>query len=337
MLNSLPPDVLVIRSHFLRNVRTFFHDRGYLEMETPLLNPTENMEPFIDAFMVKREILRKGPDLLPPLKLRKYEELISENLRYLITSPEYNLKILLSELRQNLFQIAHSFRMGDRGDHHTEEFLLLEWYRIDADDRTLMDESEELIRFLSSLTPGDTKISNRPFSRFSVNQLLEQFAGCTMARPDLEKAVLRHGLLGPGEDPTSLRYDELFFSVFLNLVEGNLPAGDPVFVCDYPPELAANSRVINGVARRFEIYWNRIELANGYFEIDNFDDQLSRFDDDNRIRVEMNRNTALPDPQLMDSLSDTGLPLCSGIAVGLDRLLMVLTGKEKLSEISVFL
>lgn len=326
MINPLDPEILEIRSRFLQKIRGFFFKRGYLEVTTPLMNPTPAFEPHLDPFEVKKKGVRKSPSA-------GHE---SPTISYLNTSPEYNLKILLAHHRRSLFQIAHSFREGDTGDHHSEEFLMLEWYKTDSDEWELIGECHDLFKELSQEGYSLNRIM--PDSSPHIINLREEMelkVGCNFQRSSLEDAIVKYGFLGKGERASNLRYEELFFSLFLNLIEPHLGKDGPVFVHGYPPELAANSTIENDIARRFEIYWKGIELANGYLEITDYDTQIRQFDRDNEERIQVGKEPASVDLQLEKAMK-IGLPKCSGIALGLDRLLMVLRDESHLKKVSPF-
>lgn len=215
---------------------------------------------------------------------------------------------------------------------------MLEWYLVEADEFGLMDQCAELLRWLVNqpFARADLPSLAGPFRRHSVGELLERHAGCrSCARADIIAALERRGLLAAGEDPETQPYDDLFFALFLNRVEAHLGVDRPEFVYDYPPELAALSRVEDGRARRFELYWQRIELANGYYELTDPAEQRARFAEDNARRLARGKPEMVPDPALLAAL-DRGLPRCSGVALGLDRLFMLLQGAAQLAEISPF-
>ena len=324
MIRLLAPDTFQQRAEFLADVRAFFRERDALEVETPLLNATGAVEPFLDSFVVKRPAESEQD--------RKTSGPARRQAGYLITSPEYNLKILLAHLDRDLFQIAHTFRSGESGGMHTEEFLMLEWYRRGIDEFQLMDECDALLAWLAGR--GFSRLAPPPpAERLSVAELLDDHAGCDSRRAGLLDAVQRHGLAT--QDPADWRYDELFFCVFLNLVEPKLAVDWPVFVYNYPPELAALSRVEDGVARRFEIYWHGVELANGYFELTDPAEQRARFARENDLRRSLNKEPMPIDEQFLEAIS--GMPPASGVALGLDRLFMVLRGETDFSATSPFL
>ncbi len=323
-IRRLPAEILEIRRDFLCDVRAFFNGRGCLEIETPLLNSTGTVDPFLDSFRVTRSGRRKSP-----------QAPVSSPEGFLITSPEYNMKITLADIRRDIYQIAHCFREGDQGPLHTEEFLMLEWYRLDCDEFALMEECRDLLRFLAGrsysrkILPAEAKMPSRKTA-----DLFDEFADCTVSRKDLEKAVVQFNLTGPGENPAQLRYDELFFTIFLNRIENHLGRPFPAFVSHYPAELAALSRIENDICRRFEIYWEGIELANGYYELDDRLEQDRRFQNDNLLRSSMQKPHMEPDPEYLNSLDH--FPRSSGIALGLDRLLMVLLDRQSLADVSPF-
>jgi len=322
MIRILPLPLFMQRAEYLSFIRRTFIENGYTEIETPLLNPGGNVEAFLDPFRVFRSAPRKSPDL------PRFDD------GYLITSPEYNLKILVAEYRIDLFQLAHSFREGDCGGMHTEEFLMLEWYRLGADEFALMDECETLLARAVQEPFSTIRTFPKP-KRLSIASLFEQNIGCGLSRSELERAALERRLV-TAETAESSRYDELFFLLFLNEIEPTLGSdGTPCFVYGYPAELAALSRIDgSGTARRFELYWMGTELANGYFELTGKENHRRRFEFENGLRREQNKAELQPDGQFLDAMDR--FPDCGGVALGLDRLFMLLAGKSKLTEVTPF-
>lgn len=325
MLNPLDAETLQARAEFLNDVRRFFRERACLEVETPLLNPTGAVEPFLDSLEVRRPT-ESAVDRKPAGSAS------GERAGFLITSPEYNLKILLARTGRDLFQIAHCFRAGEAGGLHSEEFLMLEWYRRGIDEFGLMDECDELLDYLAG-RPASRIARPGPARRRTVNQVLNEYAGC----PDASRASLlstceRLGLAGA--DAEAWRYDELFFAVFLNAVEPQLGREGVDFVYQYPRELAALSRIEGDIARRFEIYWQEAELANGYYELIDRAEQERRFAAENELRARLGKEGMTADAQFLAALAD--MPESSGIALGLDRLFMVLQGARDLKSTSPF-
>ena len=315
-MRSLPADLIEARAHFLRSVRTFFQERNILEVETPLLHETGTPEPFIE------NLLAQDPTGAPP--------------GFLITSPEYHMKTVLAEVRRPIFQIAHVFRAGDGGSRsplHTREFLMLEWYLPGADEYSLMQQIIELLRFLHVQFPDSDLSTNIPI--FSMEDLLREHAGCTMARSSLEDRAIALGL-APADEIRNDRYDEVFFRVFLHAVEPALALHSyPLFVHGYPAELAAYSVIEGNIGRRFELYWKGVELANGYYEVTDPNEQMRRFAADNAIR----RSIGKPERQIDEAFLSAlwkGMPAGSGVALGLDRLFMLFSNAGRIEEISPF-
>ena len=325
-MRLLAAEIYEAHAAYLAAIRRFFTERGHLEVETPLLNRTGAVETHLDSLEVRRQGLRKSPEapLAAPARAG-----------YLITSPEYNMKILLSELRRSIFQIAHSFREGDVGQVHSEEFLMLEWYLVGQDEFGLMDECEQLVQYLSTCDFSRKRLTPAPFPRHRVSELLRHYADCPdFSRAALVGALARHGLLGTN-DAASLAYDDLFFMLFLNRVEEHLGKAGPEFVYDYPPELAALSRIEDGRARRFELYWDRVELANGYYELLDAAEQRARFATENERR-KLAGKVQMPVDEALFRAMERGLPECSGMALGVDRLFMLLQDATALGEVSTF-
>lgn len=301
-------EVLRFRADFLRTVRAFFYENGYLEVETPALNPTGAIEAFLDPFAVHRT----GPGKEGPAG-------------YLITSPEYNLKRLLATSKSRIFEIAHCFRAGDQGGLHSEEFLMLEWYCPGASLEDMILETAALLHRLASRFPTGLDTTHRVAE---VEDLFVRHTGRGFDRMSLEQTAAEKGLGGPRD-----RYDELFFSIFLNCVEPNMRTPYPLFVKGYPAELAALSKTDGTKARRFELYWQGIELCNAYDELSGQAAHAERFAQTNRTRETTGRVPMQADPEFL-ALSD--LPDSSGNALGLERLMMIYAGVERLGQISPF-
>ncbi|MCE9598834.1 MAG: hypothetical protein K8S54_12780 [Spirochaetia bacterium] len=331
MVRPLTTKIWRFRSQILTEIRLFFKQRGYLEVNTPILNPTGAVEPFIDAFQIQRQVPRKSPEARPSAE------------GWLITSPEYNLKILAAELQTPVFEIAHCFREGDQGGEHTEEFLMLEWYNLGASMDDLIVETHLLLERLTLSSGLATESSQESAEatpsamiqthprRQTIAALFREHLGCGIEFEDLAR-VARVKELGSATD----RYDELFFSLFLNEIESKLQTDHPLFLTDYPLPLAALSRSDGNTAKRFEVYWKGRELANGYEELLDYSEHERRFAEWNAIRRATGRVEMKSDPQFMAMLKNGTLPPCSGIALGIERLLMSLLEVEQISEVSPF-
>lgn len=294
----ISPAMLRRRAALIRAARAFFEERDYLEVDTPLRLPVLAPEAWI------------VPETSGPL--------------FLQTSPELCMKRLLAGGHERIFQICHCFRRGERGRLHLPEFLMLEWYRTGADYRELMAECEELlwevaeVCGLPEMTGRDGRVVSLepPWERLTVAEAFARYAGM---RPE---AALAAGI---------------FEEVLVTKVEPQLGQGHPVFLCDYPAALASLARLQPGapeVAERFELYLDGVEVANGFSELTDQQEQRRRFEQERRLILADGREPGpLPEAFLREMAT---LPAAAGIALGLDRLVMLLTGAASLDQVVAF-
>jgi len=294
------------RARVYRQIRTFFNTRGCLEVDTPILMPTTNTDVNITS-----------------------SEVVSGDRRlYLQTSPEYAMKRLLAAGSGSIFQIGHAFREAERGRLHNPEFSLLEWYRTGYDYQRLMDEMELLITSLS--------LHQCEFSRISYRALFRQALDL-----DIDEITLRDlrdecARLVPGSDPAGFEFDQCL-DLLLGMAIASGMRGYQ-FVYDYPVSQAALARVSTkdpSVAERFELFFDGIELANGFSELTDAVQQRTRFEQDNRARERAGLPPHVIDEQLLAAL-EAGLEDCAGVALGLDRLLMVLLDLDSIDQVLTF-
>jgi len=289
---------LWLRARMVQLIREFFIERGYLEIDTPQLISAPAPEVHIDA-------IRAGG-------------------RYLQTSPELCMKRLLASGFPKIFQISRCFRRGERGDCHLPEFSLLEWYRTGIDYHLLMDECEELIRFVSQRLDMGGKIPYRankidlkkPWQRISVSAAFDRYASTSL------KSALEKGC-----------YDR----VMVEEIEPNLGMIIPTFLYDYPAAMAALARLKPGnraLAERFEIYIAGLELANGFSELNDPAEQRFRFERELQIRDAEGKETYPMPERFLRSLEH--MPDAAGIALGVDRFAMLFSGALKIDEVVPF-
>ncbi|MFP5213340.1 MAG: EF-P lysine aminoacylase EpmA, partial [Acidobacteriota bacterium] len=292
---------LDLRGEIVRAVREFFRQEGFLEVQTPLLTPSPAPEPHIEA--------------VP-----------ADEGRFLITSPELYMKRLLAAGYEKIFQISPAFRRGERGRLHHPEFTILEWYRLHADYKQLQEDCQRLIRFACKTVaraPGDGW-ANRghrlepegDWECYTVKEAFLKFAGWA---PDAS-------------------VDQDRFDVdMVEKVEPRLGFPRPCILQDYPANQAALARLKPGdgsVAERFELYWAGVELANGFSELTDASEQRMRFEEAREMQKRMGR-IPYPSPEaFLESLDH--LSPCAGIALGLDRLVMLLAGADSLDEVVAF-
>lgn len=306
--------ILKKRQVIINKIRHFFSERNYLEVETPLVTLASGTDPHIDSIIVNLKNLQLNP-------LRGY----------LQTSPEFAMKRLLAAGSGSIFQICKAFRQGDIGRLHNPEFTLLEWYQVHCDHHQLMDEVDELLRLIL-LTEKAERVS---FASLFANYLNVDPFQCTIK--DLsECANLNKIKLSTSSLPDDI--DTWVNLLFTHSIEPKLGIERPLFVFDFPPYLAAMAKIrheIIPVASRFEVYWQGIELANGFHELQSASEQECRFNRDLQWRQRHNLDNIPIDKNFLAALQH-GLPDCAGVALGIDRLVMLALAKKNLTEVISF-
>ncbi|PKA23052.1 amino acid--tRNA ligase-related protein [Leptospira levettii] len=319
-MHVLPKETLIFRSRVLQTVREILSRNEFLEVDTPTLKPIVGMEPYLDPFEVR------SPS--------------GKEKGYLITSPEYSLKQMMATGLPRIFELAHTYRSGEVGSsYHTKEFLMLELYVEGMDDEVLLHFIETFLRELI-FTVGIPKLHNqlsKPgfIRRFSVQSVFLIHLGHGFEKENLIPTIIKQKLTSASfEELQSWQYEDLFFLVFLNCIEPKLGEGI-VFLYDYPPECAALARIEKGVAKRFEIYWDGLELANAFYELNDPNEQRKRFADEQTLRAKLGKEVFPMDEDFLEALGN-GFPNCSGISIGMDRLILKLLGKNGLREVSPY-
>ncbi len=306
-----PPGALQARASLLAEIRAFFAERGVLEVETPLLCSRGITDPAIEPLLVSGG-LSLGPAT-----------------RYLQTSPEYAMKRLLAAGSGPIYQVCKAFRDGEAGNRHNPEFTLLEWYRPGMDHHQLMAEVADLVCTCLGERPWQT-LSYRELFRRSIG--IDPFVDSPAA---LQQAARKCVDVGALEGDRDLWLDLLL----THAVEPWLAGQGLCFVYDYPPSQAALARLGesdgHAVGERFELYVDGLELANGYHELGDAAEQRARFEADNAQRLARGLPQRPLDEALLAALA-AGLPDCSGVALGVDRLLMLATGETDLRRLLAF-
>jgi lysyl-tRNA synthetase class 2 len=291
---------LHLRAALFASVRQFFSIQGFLEVDTPIRQP----------------VIIPESNILP----------LTAEGQYLQTSPELCMKRILASGCDNIFQICRCFRREERGRNHLEEFTMLEWYRRDADYLQLMTDCEELlVEIAGSMAlsfPGSEKLTEG--GAFTGINL-----GVPWERMTVEEAFSRYSPLPLQQCIAENCFDE----VIVEYVEPNLGCASPTFLYDYPVQMASLARCRENdptKAERFELYVNGIELANGFSELTDVNEQRRRF-----IReigyIEMSGGDSSGIPERF--LDDLGrIEAAAGIALGMDRLFMLLAGEREISK-----
>jgi len=310
-------EVMQQRARMLEKLRAFFSARKVLEVETPIFSHAATTDLHIDSFQLN------DPDM-------KWQG-------YLHTSPEFAMKRLLAAGSGSIYQVSKVFRRAEQGARHNPEFTLLEWYRVGFDHHQLMQEVDELVRTLlnKNVELAETQV-------FSYQTIFEQQLGInphTVTVEELNACAKQHGypeVIGLGNNESDK--DSWLELLMSQVIEPALPKNCPVFIYDFPASQASLARIRDGefpVAERFELYINGMELANGFHELTDSNEQLQRFEKDNQQRQQQGKQQVVMDDNLLMAL-DEGLPDCAGVALGLDRLLMLATGAERIDDVLSF-
>ncbi|MCG2572997.1 EF-P lysine aminoacylase GenX [Acinetobacter sp. ME22] len=308
-------EALKARAKMYQCIRQFFAERDVMEVETPILSQAGVTDVHLASVPALRHVQGQ------------------QHTHYLQTSPEFPMKRLLASGSGAIFQICKVFRDDEHGRKHNSEFTMLEWYRPAFSLSDLMHETSALLNVclaerFSELRPMVLSYKHAFQDRLDINPLqatLEQ----------LKETARRVGLnLDLGDD--RLAYMDLLFS---HMVEPSLGFDTPVFLTDFPPEMASLAKVKTDedgeqVAARFEVYIEGLELANAYDELVDADVLRQRFTADNAERAAQGLTVMPIDEHLLAALPH--MPECSGIALGIDRLLMVAQNKLKLEQVITF-
>ncbi len=299
---------LVARGELLRKLRLFFDERGFVEVETPVLSRDVVVDRHIDPLRVTLFDDPREPEKGPTFWLQ--------------TSPEFSLKRLLAAEKEAtaIFQVAKAFRGGESGRLHNPEFTLVEWYRVGDDYQAGMQLLGELAAEM--LGRGEAE-------RFAWREAFAKYVGFELAADEELASLARAN--GFTSDDRAAVIDFLW----VRLVEPHLGQSRPTIVFDYPADQAALARVRNDVAERFELYVDGIELANGYHELLDPAVLRSRNETQNAARV-ADGKYALPNDSRLLAAMEYGLPECSGCALGFDRLAMIALGKNSIAEVMAF-
>ena len=302
---SIRRERLKVRSKVISAIRNYFNEEGFIEAQTPLMVRALIPEPYIETFSIPNAA---GNQTL-----------------YLIPSPEVSLKRLLADGLERIYQMGPVFRKDERGERHLMEFTMLEWYRAGADYNGLMADCEALIQAAASasghygrsMTYSGVSIDiTPPFKRMTVEEAFVEYAGWR-----------------PGPNPKQDRFDEDMAAK----IEPGLPRNRPVFLVDYPASCASLARLKPddpNISERVELYAGGLELANGFTELTDPIEQEKRFRKGAALRKRLGLQEYPWPGEFLASLKK--LPPCAGMALGVDRLLMLMTGAEKIDDVVTF-
>ncbi|WP_019030176.1 elongation factor P--(R)-beta-lysine ligase [Colwellia piezophila] len=306
------------RAAVLHKIRHFFAERKVVEVETPALSQGTVTDVYLDAFTCQYNFLANS----------SAEHSVS---LFLQTSPEFHMKRLLASGYGCIFQIAKAYRHEEFGRYHNPEFTLLEWYRIGFDQFDLMDEVAELLKTVLDCNDVASSSYQEVFiEKLAIDPLTASF-------DELVQLLAKHNksadwLIDSGDKDLLLQF------IFTELVEPTIGVEQPQFIYNFPIAQASLARVSeedSRVAQRFECYYRGIELVNGFNELTDANEQQVRFEQDNAKRTALGLNTRPIDENFIAALKH-GLPQCSGVALGIDRLVMLALDIKKISEVQSF-
>jgi lysyl-tRNA synthetase class 2 len=305
---------LQLRANLLKEIRQFFEARNVLEVETPLLGHSTATDPYLASFTSDLVCSGMAGDTL-----------------YLQTSPEFSMKRLIAAGYGSIFQICKAFRNGEIGNRHNPEFTILEWYRVGFNHVDLMDEMDHFLMAILSTQTAERISYEALFQRFfSINPHT-----CSLDTFKNLAEIYDLSFVAPDNDTDRDTWLDLLMT---HIIEPELGHKAPLFVYDYPQSQAALAVIRQEtnyqVGERFEVYYQGIELANGYHELCDATEQSQRLQADNQVRALKGLPIIPIDQNLLDALPF--MPACAGVALGIDRLISLAAKATALSEVITF-
>ncbi len=309
-------EIIKKQSKIIKAIRDYFYKTDSFEVFTNIMNDYPNLDSNIY-----------------PIEVEIFNERNEKFKKYLHTSPEIEMKKLLSEIKSDIFQITKVFRNFEGSPKHKVEFTMLEWYRINYNLEDLMEDTQNIL-IESAVSLNKKSVINYQGKFYDLKKsekitVYEAFYKFTGIYPDnIEKM---NNFLKQKEKhfKYSDNWEELFFRIYAFYVEPNLGKNHLTFICDYPPELSAMAKIKNGKGKRFEAYIDGIELVNGYWESNNPEDIEKRLLKDIEKKQKEKNKTYKIDKDFINSLQS--LPECSGASMGIDRWLMILFNKTNIN------
>lgn len=311
-------ETLKQRAEIIAKIRAFFAERNILEVDTPLLSQASVTDLHLQSFVTT---------------YFQEDKIKSKNL-YLQTSPEFAMKRLLAAGSGAIYQICKAFRNGgESGRLHNPEFTMLEWYRPGFDHHQLMDEMNDLLQLI---------LKTETAERVNYRELFLRYVDLDphmVSVGELEECLKKLNIHFSNSSAKSISRDDCLHLIMTHTIEPHLGKNNkPTFIYDFPASQAALAKIRNDnppVAERFEVYINGIELANGFHELTDATEQRNRFLNDLSERKKLNYPEIPIDENLLAALQ-YGMPDCAGVALGIDRLIMLAAKKNKLADVVSF-
>ncbi len=309
--------VLQVRADLISIIHNFFQEQGVLQVDTPAISQFANTDPSISSFTVQQQETSNKPHNF-----------------YLHTSPEFPMKRLLADGMGSIYQICKVFRAMESGRYHNPEFTMLEWYRIDLDHFELMTEIETLMASINIKYPFFDSVEKISYQHLFLNYL--DINPINSTRTELQHYV-EQNVTASIHNIENFSHNDICDYLMSHLIQEQMPNKSLIFVYDYPATQASLAQLNTDklTARRFEVFVSGIELANGFHELRDAQEQRNRFLNDQKIRSESNQSVYPIDENLIQALH-AGLPNCAGVAFGLERLLMLLVNAKHINEVLTF-
>ncbi|MXP51079.1 elongation factor P--(R)-beta-lysine ligase [Pantoea sp. SoEX] len=310
---SISINNLFRRAKIIEKIRKFFSINGVLEVETPIISKRTTT----DVYIV-------------PFKTKFIDYTLNEMDLWLITSPEYHMKRLLASGSGPIYQIGRSFRNREIGRYHNPEFTMLEWYRPKCDMFCLMNEVNDFLQFILGCSSADFISYQDIFIEYLDVDPLS--ANLTQLN-EIANKLDNKNLITAEKDISTI-----LMIIFMIIIEPNIGKKNPCFIYNFPSNQAILSKINssdNRIAERFEVYYKGIELANGCVELTDPKEHIIRFEKDNDIRINNKLPVNTMDDRLLEAIKQ-GISDCSGVAMGLDRIVMLALNINSIDEVMTF-
>ena len=306
---SASVDALRQRAALNATIRSFFAERGVMEVETPILSIAGNTEPNIESFQTEYAGRSEHGDVR----------------RWLRTSPEFFLKRLLAAGVGDCYELGRVFRNGESGISHNPEFTMLEWYRVGWQLEELIDECVALVQTVASRP-------DLPVHRYTYADLYLEYCGIDVDHSSDKD--LRRALGDTVINADGVSRDDWLDLLMTHKIQSAMPSDAIISIRDFPATQSALAKVIGNRAQRFELYWGGREIANGYHELTDAKEQMRRFERDAKRRLDRGQPEIAMDQHLLHALPN--MPECCGVAIGVDRLLIVLMETPRIADTVAF-
>jgi len=310
-------EILQVRAKLTATIHDYFKKLKVLHVDTPALSYSANTDPNIDSFIVHEKL-----------------NFVEQSNLFLHTSPEFHMKRLLASGLGSIYQICKVYRSGESGRYHNSEFTLLEWYRLDLNHFALMNEMELLFDNINTQFPFYETVYKKNYQELFLEYINIDPLNTTAA--DLIDYITNN-VEASIHNIESFTHDDLCDYLMSHVIQHKMPDKSLLFIYDYPASQSSLAKLNEDglTARRFEVFASGIELANGFHELQDAQEQRERFLKEQQTRRDDNNDVNPIDENLLQAL-ESGLPNCSGVALGIERLLMLLVNAKHINEVLTF-